>query len=696
MFVRRAAVRGIPSRAAPVNATAVARVVRPKPLNTSLVSNGLRAVPVAGPAARRGIATFAFRGGASLVAVLAAYVLAQSVRRVGRVQLWRMRRHLRAPTSVTSLKKNPLFMDRPEKRKFLTIKANMPGAVTYVTGPDGSGKSTLLKTVAEKRTMTVWLDLHEHPYTTGSELLQAFVEASGFLLPPEELVGRAIFTANDPMRDADRALDHLRRIMEAQREIRWQEALPLIAIDEMRVPSDDKDEHRGEGPFDPMTAKLLDFCLYVTDNKLASVAFACSTEVADALDRHPGLRARREKVYIDYPRETSVTNYLQTTVNARLDEKGRETLDDVAIATIVRTLGGQMQDLSALVAAVVHGSDWSRVLQRFVADRVERLSMTLEDTLDPKFPPNASAEERAARRMDAIQRCLRFWKVLELLAERKYVSRTELLARVFTDCPNELDDLCDQGVLMSANISAATKVYTPSKGSSASVMSGAKGSAVGGKSEDAGGPSAEKPDGKSNSAATAPLVTGRLHQVVAAASPLLRRALQSMLTEKRLQAHRAHLQAAVDATVTATQEQQCATQLAEAINEREFALRDLSKVVDSVDKWDRAFGDGTHTEAAQSSIVALEKAKAEVQRLSLELDEIRALRQQKLAEAAAGWEQGAQPLDMGGAFSVASPAASTVLSKVRTDRDEDLAAAGAATTVAAVTTRAATGGSAQE
>jgi len=68
-----------------------------------------------------------------------------------------------------------------------------PSGPLLLTGPDGSGKSGLLKQVLTNRRNTLYLDLREKPVLDGNELLATFVERTGYLMRPQELLGRAIF-----------------------------------------------------------------------------------------------------------------------------------------------------------------------------------------------------------------------------------------------------------------------------------------------------------------------------------------------------------------------------------------------------------------------------------------------------------------------------------------------------------------------
>jgi hypothetical protein len=55
----------------------------------------------------------------------------------------------------------------------------------------------LLRAALNGRAMTWALDLREKPVSSGYDLLAQFVAASGYNLPPRELLGRAIFAGRE-------------------------------------------------------------------------------------------------------------------------------------------------------------------------------------------------------------------------------------------------------------------------------------------------------------------------------------------------------------------------------------------------------------------------------------------------------------------------------------------------------------------
>lgn len=177
------------------------------PYNDDIDDNGSSSVGVLGSTApglaRRGIIMWAFRGGAVFVVALAAYVAVEVMRRLPYFQKMRIRQRIELPEirkmQLTAKEleldeTRELWLQRPLKEVFLrSVFDSDPSGPLLLTGPDGSGKSGLLRQVLTNRRNTLYLDLREKPVLNGHELLATFVERSGYLMRPQELLGRAIF-----------------------------------------------------------------------------------------------------------------------------------------------------------------------------------------------------------------------------------------------------------------------------------------------------------------------------------------------------------------------------------------------------------------------------------------------------------------------------------------------------------------------
>lgn len=55
--------------------------------------------------------------------------------------------------------------------------------------------------------------------------------------------------------------------------------------------------------------------MHIADNRLAHVVLCAGLDAAELLDRYPGFRARRQRVFIDFPRDSTVDFYFHRVVN---------------------------------------------------------------------------------------------------------------------------------------------------------------------------------------------------------------------------------------------------------------------------------------------------------------------------------------------------------------------------------------------
>jgi hypothetical protein len=273
----------------------------------------------------RTVVGLAMRGGAGVVAALSAYVLFQVWQRLDANQKKRIAKTiLRPQRELTDFRPGALFLARPEKNAFIgELFGSDPGGPIVITGPQGSGKTMIVKRALSNRSQAVYLDLRAEPVATGSDLSVAFVQQCGYLLPPNDLGGRAIF-ARDAVGSAtlaielDRALKLIADVLRAEKERGWQVVTPdgtmrvvppLLCIDELNT------SDLTSLTDDPAFWRFIDWTLFLTDNRLAHVVFTTALDVADSLDAHPGFRSRRQKVHLDFPRPSSVHDYFHRTLN---------------------------------------------------------------------------------------------------------------------------------------------------------------------------------------------------------------------------------------------------------------------------------------------------------------------------------------------------------------------------------------------
>jgi hypothetical protein len=273
---------------------------------------------------RRHIAAVAMRGGAGVVALLTAYVVFTVWQRLELNQKRRISERMKSVApELSNFKTGPLWLQRPEKNTFLTdLCSSDPAGPLLVTGPSGCGKSMLLRKALNGRPSVSYINLRSSPVVSADNLTVSFITRCGYLLPPNELLGRAVFKTEQRQYDVaevDRGLRLIKDVLLAEKARGWTALAPdntfrvippLICIDELNYELND-----------PVFWRLLDWLLHVSDNRLAHVILCTSLDTAELLDRYPGFRARRQRVFIDYPRDYTVSYYLRETVNPFLQSQ---------------------------------------------------------------------------------------------------------------------------------------------------------------------------------------------------------------------------------------------------------------------------------------------------------------------------------------------------------------------------------------
>jgi hypothetical protein len=177
------------------------------------------------PTGSRGILALAARGGAVVLVSLAAYVGVQVWLRTEWRQKRAIRRRLREAEDIGKPShESGMWLERPERLAFLrACIEGSPSGPLVVTGPEGSGKSTLLRQALGGRPNCWFMDLREIPVTTGDQLVSNFIARTGFLPPPDELLGQVVFArSNDPAKargEVDKALRFITGVLrEVQRD----------------------------------------------------------------------------------------------------------------------------------------------------------------------------------------------------------------------------------------------------------------------------------------------------------------------------------------------------------------------------------------------------------------------------------------------------------------------------------------------
>jgi hypothetical protein len=252
---------------------------------------------------------------------------------------WNQRRRIRAvlsrpPKELSEFKPGPLFLMRAGKVSFLRDHIDGdPSGPLVVTGPAGAGKTMLLRRALADRPHSVYLSLRASPCSSGEALSLALVQSAGYLMPPTELLSRAIFNRDlatgATAIELERALRLITDVLVAEKARGWVvkgagkrggEGLPLVLPPVICIDELNSGEISNGLLDDSQFWKIVDWAMHLGDNRLAHVVFACGLEVADLLDAFGGFRMRRSRIHFDFPRVGTVHDYFSKVLNPFMGE----------------------------------------------------------------------------------------------------------------------------------------------------------------------------------------------------------------------------------------------------------------------------------------------------------------------------------------------------------------------------------------
>lgn len=352
--------------------------------------------------------------------------------------------------------------------------ASPPNGPIVLAGPVGAGRSYLIKSVLSDRKMTIYVDYRAQPVVSGEEYIAGFVAAAGYVIPQATEIMR-MFTREEQRKtkitsqEADRALAVILSALQDCKATRWYDGIPLICLDDftvngIRSPS-------GTMELDPFWQKFLDWCVYVSDAKLAHVVFvpAHSYEPHHLLYDHPIFRTKRVLLFVDYPSVEKVRNYVKnfvvdycstsgellTSSALQLEEETAETLKrrtkysderhlSHMVGWITNCLGGQLDDLMHILGGLRRGDKYGAVLRRMITDAVSTLEERLEFVLSEAHNPSTSKEE-------VYKKYLRLWSAMEMLRDNEVVNRRDIVRHVFKEHTAELKQYVEWGIFAYAN-----------------------------------------------------------------------------------------------------------------------------------------------------------------------------------------------------------------------------------------------------
>ena len=480
---------------------------------------------------------------------------------------------------------------RPEIAESLEIRLTQaPRAPLLVTGPEGVGKATLVAHALYRRPMTLYLNLSHQHARSGDAFLRAFADITGFWLTPSGMFVRSLLRARESKQrisadDTDACFMALQEALRRERDRGWLNGVPVICVEELhdqgRDMLDVKDMH---------VRRFLDWSMFITGAQLAHVVFLTSVPVGKRLDKSLRFRHDREVLYIDY---------LGDEHPAIQEVLGQHSLSEQQCKHVCDNVGGNMGDISRVLAAVKQGTSCEEAVRHRVDDAVQQL----EHIMAWHIQEIVGAATPALRTSHAA-RLVRFWRLLEVVHSAKYILKKEVEATVLYAFSNELDNYIKHGVMAHAvlNHEAAARLMRPQD----EIL-------------------LERSPGHPSEAAFA-ITTTWPNVFISAGSPRMHVAFGRVVSQKHQQQKHAWAAAIVDEAELQNHEKHMVT-LAKTLRSRASdAEKNREVVAEGFEEWARLYGEGgaeVLTRQWKDSFAQAAEYRAELQEVE---DDLHALR----------------------------------------------------------------------
>ncbi|KAF2076761.1 hypothetical protein CYY_001950 [Polysphondylium violaceum] len=357
--------------------------------------------------------------------------------------------------------------DREEEslNKFLQ---SPPLGPIVVVGPEGSGKSHIMKKILSSRSMSILVDMRQNAVMSGDELILSFLKKLGYLLPSSDPISSLLFKGDKKQKiNVQEIVQGLETVYLSLIQIREvYNITPLIAISNIEAL-----------PTSENFTRFLDWCLSVTDNKLAHIVFLTSSQfVHFHLDANINFRKRRFVYNIKFPSNEEVINYLHLVFNESGDSNSSSTESSVnshlnllstnnntpftsaknnniiisdsssyfgkkcslskpEIEHMVSIFGGQMRDIDLISGLVKRGEDFHYVMDLFISETVQKIGSQIDSMFQ-----KANIADNDTIKTNTYEKYQRFYKMLEILTDVHLIRVSELIQEVFHEQPEELDE----------------------------------------------------------------------------------------------------------------------------------------------------------------------------------------------------------------------------------------------------------------
>eukprot|EP01117_Protostelium_nocturnum_P008193 TRINITY_DN2922_c0_g1_i1.p1 TRINITY_DN2922_c0_g1~~TRINITY_DN2922_c0_g1_i1.p1 ORF type:complete len:652 (+),score=205.34 TRINITY_DN2922_c0_g1_i1:155-2110(+) len=363
----------------------------------------------------------------------AAYVMYLTISRADFMQKRYIKKKLLTPLLLVN---PPITLHRKKETKILQkFFDSPPSGPSVLIGPEAAGKGLVLRKIFNGRKMTLWQDLRQNPVTNGEEFIVSFITNAGYVLSNPGSMVSSLFgiggsrTASHSNQEIDAALAAIAEALRAEFEKGWPNGVPVICLDDIHRlgTCNDLDLDKGGKVSDvPHFLKFMDWCIHISDNKLAHVVFVTSYSFAHLdLDTHAAFRRRRSMICIDYADDEDIRLFLNE-VAKHYETIQRKTLPPEAIDNIVECVGGNLEDLDRVVTGLTRGDAYFNILRSMLTDSIVQIEDHLEGILE-----SASKSESEIVKHKLFDKFVRFWNLMEILHKDRYVNKRSLVVDVF-------------------------------------------------------------------------------------------------------------------------------------------------------------------------------------------------------------------------------------------------------------------------
>ncbi|KAM9954122.1 hypothetical protein ACTFIR_009254 [Dictyostelium discoideum] len=197
---------------------------------------------------------------------------------------------------------NISFNREKEVNYLNSFLSSPPLGPIVIVGPEGCGKSHIVRRVLSSRQMSILVDMRKNAVMTGDELLLSFLGRLGYLLPSSDPISSLFLKAEKKQKlNVQEIVQGLDTVFQALIKIKETfNITPLITISNIEAL-----------PTSENFTRFLDWCLSVTDNKLANIVFLTSSQfVHFHLDSNQNFKKRRFVYNINFPTKSEVRKYL--------------------------------------------------------------------------------------------------------------------------------------------------------------------------------------------------------------------------------------------------------------------------------------------------------------------------------------------------------------------------------------------------